>query len=132
MSLDDANRQEMIAKYLDKSNQCWKEACMAKELKAWPMTANRMYYALVNAMRALLLKDRVEAHTHAGMKAKIGQKYVLTGLLSDEQGRLFSQMETMRERADYDCFFDASEENIEEKFLPVENLIARVKELIAM
>lgn len=131
MSLDDTNRKEMIAKYLDKADLCWHEAELAKSVCAWPMTANRMYYALVNAIRALLLKDHVEAHTHAGMKAKIGQLYVLTGLLSDEQGRLFSQMETMRERADYDCYFDASEQDIEEKFIPVKQLIARIKELIA-
>lgn len=56
---------------------------------------------LINAFRGLLLADQHDVHTHAGMKSAIGQYYVLTGLLSPEDSKLFSQMETMRERADY-------------------------------
>jgi len=33
----------------------------------------------------------------------------LTGLASEEEGKLLSQMESMRERADYDATFTASE-----------------------
>lgn len=64
------------------------------------------------------------------MKVRFGQEYVLTGLASDTDGKLLSQMETMRERADYDAAFTASESIINERFQLVENMICHVKELI--
>lgn len=69
MSLDKDSRYEMVQKYLDRSLQTWKEAEAAKQLCMWPMTANRMYYSLVNSVRALLLIDQHPTHTHAGMKS---------------------------------------------------------------
>lgn len=131
MSLDSVNRINMINKYIDKSDKTWKEAEAAKQLCMWPMTANRMYYSLVNAMRALLLVDGHSVHTHAGMKSAIGQHYVLTQELTISESKLFSQMETMREKADYDCFFDASETDVEEKFIPTFNLIQKVKTMVS-
>lgn len=68
MSLDHDARIEMIRKHLDKSLRTWYEAEAARTLRMWPMTANRMYYALVNALRALLLLDGHPTHSHAGMK----------------------------------------------------------------
>lgn len=64
------------------------------------------------------------------MKSAIGQYYVLTGLLSPEDSKLFSQMETMRERADYDCLFNATETDIEEKYEPTKQLIEKIKHMI--
>lgn len=128
--MDKDSRKEIIRKYLDKSIQTWKEAEAAKQLCMWPMCANRMYYSLVNAMRALLLADQHPVHTHAGMKSAIGQFYVLTHELTVNESKLFSQMETMREKADYDCFFDATEMDIREKFEPTKQLIDNVSAMV--
>lgn len=130
MSLDHDARIEMIRKHLDKSLQTWYEAEAARTLRMWPMTANRMYYALVNALRALLLLDGHPTHSHAGMKSAIGQYYVLTGIFTIEEARLFSQMETMREKADYDCYFDATETDVTEKYEPTRLLIDKIKQLV--
>ena len=51
MSLDHDARIEMIRKHLDKSLRTWYEAEAARTLRMWPMTANRMYYALVNVTK---------------------------------------------------------------------------------
>lgn len=130
MSMNTDSRKEMVKKYLDKSNRTWDEAVAARNLKMWPMAANRMYYSLINAMRALLLVDQHNAHTHAGMKSAIGQYYVLTNELTAEEGKLYSQMETMRERADYDCYFEATETDVEEKFIPVKGLIDKITQMV--
>ena len=95
MSLDDAKRQDMISKYLDKSDLFQKEATKGKEMHMWPMTANRMYYSALNAVRALLLKDGHPTHSHNGTKQLFGQHYVVTEKVSPAQGRLYSQLETI-------------------------------------
>ena len=130
MSLDEAKRLDMINKYVEKADQCWADAENARTICSWSIVANRMYYALVNSFRALLLKDMHPSHTHNGIKSLIGMHYVVTGKLSDAEGKLYSQMETMREKADYDCYFDATEEDINEKFEPVHQLLLHIKELL--
>ena len=54
----------------------------------------------------------------------------MTGLATSEEGKLLSQMESMRERADYDVTFVATEETINERAIPVANMINHLKELI--
>lgn len=130
MSLEDSKRQDMIDMYLEKAYICWTDAEKAKQIESWSMAANRMYYALVNAFRALLLKDQHPSHTHNGIKALIGMHYVVTGVLSVEESKLYSQMETMRERADYDCFFRATQQDVEEKFAACKDLLDHVARLV--
>jgi len=64
------------------------------------------------------------------MKVKFGKEYVLTGLASEEEGKLLSQMESMRERADYDATFTASKPIIKERLEAVEAMIKHIKELV--
>ena len=54
----------------------------------------------------------------------------MTGLATDEEGKLLSKMETMRERADYDATFTATEALINERFDQVEKMILHIKVLI--
>lgn len=129
--MEEQERTIVVNLYLEKSDMFWREAEVSRELRHWPMTANRMYYALLNAVRALLVNDSHPAHTHDGIKSLFGQYYVLTGEVTREQARLFSQMETLRNRSDYDCYFKATEEMITTNFAPVKELISRIKNIIA-
>lgn len=130
MSMEDSARQEMVRLYFEKAWQCWTDAEQAKQLSAWSMCANRMYYALVNAFRALLLQDQHPCHKHNGIKSLVGRYYVVTGELTDQEGKLYSQMETMREKADYDCYFNAEEQDIIEKFDAVLALLHRIEGIV--
>lgn len=64
------------------------------------------------------------------MKVRFGKEYALTGLATDEEGKLLSQMETMRERADYDATFTATQKVIDERFESVETMIRHIKLLV--
>ena len=96
----------------------------------WNAAANRLYYSLFHALTALFVSDGIPVRSHSGMKVKFGKEYVLTGKASEEEGKLLSQMETMRERADYDATFTASESVIKERTESVRNMIQHIKELI--
>ena len=76
------------------------------------------------------LSDGIPVHSHNGLKIKFGKEYVLTGLATDEGGKLLSKMESMRARADYDATFTATEAIITERFDQVEQMIHHIKVLI--
>lgn len=129
MSLKDQERDALIRLYLAKSDETLEDARFNRGLERWNATANRLYYALFHAITALFVSDGIPVHSHNGMKVLFGKEYVLTGLATEEEGKLLSQMETMRERADYDATFKATKALIDERFKAVEKMILRMKEL---
>lgn len=82
------------------------------ELKFWDAVANRLYYSAFHAVSALLIKDQLKAGTHKGAVLLFGQNYVRTGIFSNEEGRFYSQLQTIREKADYNCIWEASEDEV--------------------
>ena len=130
MSLKDEERNALISLYLAKSAETLEDARLNRDQERWNSAANRLYYALFHAITALFVSDGIPVHSHSGMKIRFGKEYVLAGLATDEEGKLLSQMETMRERADYDATFQATKALIDDKFNAVEKMIQRLKELV--
>ena len=130
MSLKDEERETLVNLYLSKSDETLDDAHLTFKQSRWNASANRLYYALFHAIAALFVSDGIPVHSHNGMKVQFGKEYVLTGLATEEEGKLLSQMETMRERADYDATFQAAESILSERFQRVEQMILHIKELI--
>ena len=130
MSLKDEERQTLIDLYLRKSEEALEDARLTSSQARWNVAANRLYYSLFHAITALFVSDGIPVHSHNGMKIKFGKEYVLTGLASEDEGKLLSQMETMRERADYDATFTASESIITERMSNVESMLRHINELV--
>ena len=130
MSLKEEERSTLVNLYLSKCDETLNDARLTRDQGRWNASANRLYYALFHAITALFVSDGIPVHSHNGMKIKFGKEYVLTGLATDEEGKLLSKMETMRERADHDATFTATEALINERFDQVEKMILHVKVLI--
>ncbi len=131
MSLNQEEREALIQLYLRKSSETLEDARLCRSQSRWNTTANRLYYALFHSINALFISDGINISSHNGAKIKFGQEYVLTGLAYEWEGKLLSQMETMRERADYDATFTADEQVIYERFEKVEKMIEHITELIS-
>ena len=50
--------------------------------------------------------------------------------LKEEEGSFFSQMETLREKSDYNCFFNVTETDIVSKIAPTSSFIEKVKQYV--
>lgn len=118
MGLNEQTRKDLVDLYWNKSLQTLEEAEVAIAASKWNMAANRLYYSLFHAVTALLVNDQHPVGTHRGAKAALGMYYVVPGEITPEDGRFFAQMETLRDKADYDIVFSASEEDIR-KYLPL-------------
>jgi uncharacterized protein (UPF0332 family) len=130
MSLQEQERDTLVNLYLSKCDETLNDARLTRDQGRWNASANRLYYALFHAITALFVRDGIPVHSHNGLKIKFGKEYVLTGLATDEEGKLLSKMESMRERADYDATFTATEAIITERFDQVEQMIHHIKVLI--
>ena len=49
-----------------------------------------------------------------------------------EDGRLYSQLQTMREKGDYNCIYQTTEEEVVPMIEPTQNLIRKIEEYISL
>lgn len=95
------------------------------------MVANRLYYAVFHAVSALLIKNGHKVGTHKGGVLLFGQHYIKTGIFSINEGRLYSQLQTMREKADYVCTFQTSQEEIVPMLEPARKMIEKIGGIVS-
>jgi uncharacterized protein (UPF0332 family) len=108
MSLKQEERDIMVALELEKADSTFAEHEGLTEKGYWSNLANRLYYALFHAVSAMLIFDGHEVGSHKGAAIRFHQYYVRTGIFTIDEGSFYSQMQTLREKADYNCFFMVS------------------------
>lgn len=130
MSLKQEERDVIVALELEKSAKTLAQVDVMTQSGIWEMAANRLYYALFHAVSALLINDHHEVGTHHGAVGKFSLFYVKTGIFTPEEGRLYSQLQQLREEGDYNCTIDVVQEDVEQKIQPTTLLIEKIREKI--
>ena len=131
MSLKEEDRQILVNLELEKADNTFKQVAVLQREGYWDTMANRLYYSMFHAVSALLINDKREVGSHKGAAIRFHQYYVKTGLFTEAEGSLYSQMESLREKSDYNCYFNVTENDIVSKVVPAESFIAKIKQYIA-
>lgn len=130
MTLTPNDRKAIIAYRLEKAHATMSEARYTFDGGFWSLTANRLYYALFYACEALLLKNRMEVSSHAGVGRMISLNFVRTQILTPDDSKLLKTLFQMRQTGDYNDLYDWSENQIKPLLNPTEELISRIERLI--
>lgn len=130
MGLTDEERRDLIAYRLQRATETLTEAMDVYKLKHYILAANRLYYAAYYAVSALLIKDGHSAITHSGIRSVVGRSYVMTGTLTRQEGKLFSDLFNMRQTGDYGDSYNINEDDIEEYLEPTVNFVQRITEIV--
>lgn len=130
MSLNEEERKIIVDLELEKAKNTLSQTIELQKLGFWDMVANRLYYAVFHAACALLINDCHNVSTHRGVVALLGKYYIVTGKLSKENGQLYSQLQTIREKSDYNCSFNATKEDKEPLISKTHKLIDKISCLI--
>ena len=130
MSLSDEERNTIVRLEIEKSKNTFAEVIALVNAGLWSGAANRLYYAVFHAVSALLVHDRHQVNTHQGSHALFGLHYIKTGILEEQFSDTFTLLQTMREKSDYNCSFDATQELIEPLFAPTKKMIDAVSERV--
>ena len=130
MSLNEENRRIIVERELEKARNNYLQAEIMREHEQWDAAANRLYYAVFHAINSLLVHDKHEVRTHHGAGTLFRQTYIKTNILKEEFSDTFTLLQTMREKSDYNCSFDATRGLIEPLFAPSKKMIDTVAELV--
>jgi len=126
MSLNNEERRIIVGLEYEKAVNTIAQIVELQKLGYWDNIANRLYYAVFHAVNALLISDGHPVNTHRGVIALFGNYYIRTGIFASEDGRLYSDLQTMRNNSDYNCSYDATEKEIAPMIEPARNFIARI------
>ena len=105
--------QALIAYRLQRATETLEEARLMQSIDHWNTCANRLYYAAFYAVSALLVRDGHAASKHSGVKALFNRHYVKLGIVTKENGRLYSRLFDLRQEGDYIDFVSLDAETVE-------------------
>ena len=86
------------------------------ELGDYKTVANRAYYAVFSAMRAVLALDGFDSKKHSGIIAEFRKNYIKTEIFSTEMSDIISKLFNVRSSSDYDDFYIISKDKVSEQY----------------
>ena len=130
MTLKQEDRDALVAIRLQRAQKTMLEVKSNMELAYWNLAVNRLYYACYYAVVALLIKNGITAHTHAGVINQFGLHFVTKRIIGIEQGKFYKQLFNLRQSGDYDDWFYIDEADILPLVEPAEKFIAEIEKII--
>ena len=125
------NSKEDLIKYrISRAKETFLDAQILAKEKRWNSSINRLYYAAYYSITALLLSKDLYPATHSGVKSNFFEHFVKNGIISEDLGKIYSQLFTWRHKGDYADLFDFEEEKVLPYFGPVEQLLKTIEEIL--
>ena len=128
--LTDENYEALARYRQERAHETIAEIPYLRERGYYNTATKRLYYACYYAMVALLIKNHIQASTHAGVKQMLGLHFVSKGLISKESNRSFSLLFERRHSSDYDDFVYATSEEVDELLPKAQVFISEIERLL--
>ncbi len=123
-------KAEHIKYRLKRAKETYQDAIFLFERGSTNSSINRLYYSVFYATVALLLHNNIEVKSHNGVKQKLGEEFVLKGIISKETAKTFSILSDYRHKGDYDDLFDFEKEIVERLLNPTKKYLNKIEQII--
>ena len=129
--MEEVNKCTLVKLQLEKAHHFLVQAEEMYSLKHWDLAANRYNYACYHAVQGLFIHSGLPtAKKHAGVISQFSLHFVKTGLVSTTLGSFFARMMQLRQKADYNCFYNITKEELEDYICLSKELVSKVECLI--
>lgn len=118
------------ARYLH-AEECLNAAKLLLESGNFKSAANRSYYAIFHAMRAVLAFDEIDMKHHSGIISEFRRLYIKTGIFDTQLSSIISVLFNIRQDSDYDDFFVISKAEVVEQIANAELFLSAIKAYLA-
>ena len=127
----DESRKTLCKYRIEKAYECLKSAEALKEIEDYTTVANRSYYAMFHAMRAVMALDGEDRKKHSGVVAYFQEHYIKTGVLDKEFSYAVKNAFLIRQESDYEDFFVVSKAEAVEQLENAKKLVSAVEKYIS-
>ena len=111
----------------DHALECLDAAKSLLENGNYKSAANRSYYAIFHAMRAVLALNEIDMRHHSGIISEFRKLYIKTGVFETRLSQIISVLFDTRTESDYDDFFVISKAEVVEQTENAEYFLQVVK-----
>lgn len=125
--------KEMIdlAQYrLSKAKSDLNDARKTLELEMYETAANRSYYAIFHAARALLALDGQDYKKHSGVISNFQRNYIKTEIFDKTMSNIIKSAFDMRTDSDYEDFYVISKEDVSRQVEEAEYFINNIEKYL--
>ena len=110
--------------------ECLETAKKVLEFGDYKSAANRSYYAVFHAMRAVLAYDDTQKTKHSGIISEFRRLYIKTGVFDSEMSDIISNLFDIRTNSDYNDFFVVAKEDVKRQVAGAERFITTIKDFL--
>ena len=127
--LDD-NRKSLMHLRLEQARECLDAAILMLDAEKYKDAANRSYYCIFHAMRAVLALDGFDSKKHSGIMSEFGRRYIKTQLFPSNSSKLIRSAFDVRNDCDYNDFYVISKDDVAIQIENAKTFLAAVEAYI--
>ena len=124
--MPDQKRRELAQYRLEKAEECYLAARQLYEGNLLRDSANRSYYAIFHAVRAILALDDVDFKKHSGVISYFQQHYIKTQIFDVRFSHYLRDAFSIRQNSDYEDFYIISRDETKTQLLHARELLDTV------
>lgn len=126
----DTDLKELAVYRIEKAWNDLSDAKKTFELGMYDNSANRSYYAIFHAARAVLVLDGKDFKKHSGVISSFQRDYIKTEIFGKEMSKIISKAFNMRSDSDYEDFYIIVKEDVSNQLENAEYFVNKVDEYI--
>jgi len=111
---------------LEKADNLLLQAQLLLDNHQYDGSINRSYYAIFNAVRAILALSRLDSRSHRGVISYFDRYFVKTGIFEKRASRIVHEAFDSRQDNDYEDFYVPSEADAREQVANAKHFIGDV------
>lgn len=115
---------------LETAKNCLSDAKVLIEHESYKSSANRSYYAVFHAMRAVLVFDEFDSKKHSGIISEFRRNYIKTGVFNAEISKIVDIQFSVRTHSDYDDFYVISKAESINQLAEAEKMVDEVEKYL--
>ena len=128
--LDEEKRALSVVR-LEHADECLSAAENLLKSGNYKSAANRCYYAVFHAMRAVLALDEIDMKKHSAIIAEFRRLYIKTGVFDNEMSKIISNAFDARTDSDYDDFYVIVKSEVELHVKEAEYFVSEIRTYLA-
>lgn len=125
--IDEQTRQ-LSAYRLEKAITLLTQAELLLKNRQYDGSVNRSYYAIFNAVRAMLALVRLDSQSHRGVISFFDRYFVKTGIVEKRLSTIVHEAFDTRQDNDYEDFYQPTEAEAQEQFEHATEFIQAIKQ----
>ena len=106
--------RSLIVYRIKRAGKSLQEAENLFKAEFYEAAVNRLYYACFYSVITLLITEKIQVKSHAGVKQMFGEHFIKPGKINKEQGRFYAVLFSYRQDSDYLDFAEISREFTEQ------------------